>query len=153
MVFCSVNGCSSKTAIGVSLHSFPKDHDRLQKWISFCNNKPLWKPKTGNRLCSVHFDNESWEPRTDIKRLKFDASPSIKSSSKSFVFDLKELDSKEATSKGAMYPFPESQKVLFERPASSNLSFPAEATIATFSKIQNMNSMLNISKDTNIPGI
>lgn len=156
MVLCSVKGCSSKSYPELSFHSFPKEYDRLQKWIHFCKNRPLWKPKIGNRLCSVHFDNESWEPRTDIKRLKCNAIPSIKSNNQPSIYNLKEVnltDSMKIISKGSVDQiFPASQKILFERPLHSNLSFPAEATIDTFSNIQNKESMLNISRDANIAG-
>lgn len=145
MVCCSVIGCSSKAGTTkASFHSFPKDPVRLQEWICFCQQKNAWKPKMGSRMCSLHFDDKSWEPRSDLKRLKFDAVPSIKSNEEKLVFTLKE-DSKISPNTN----FPSNQKIMFSTSVGTNLSLPGETSIASFSKIQNM---LNSSTTDNIAG-
>ena len=59
--FCAVSFCTSKSGSGVSLHTFPRDEPRRQKWIEFvraCGRQEYqdWSPVQNSRVCWLHFE-------------------------------------------------------------------------------------------------
>uniref|UniRef100_A0A224YVD2 Protein containing THAP domain n=1 Tax=Rhipicephalus zambeziensis TaxID=60191 RepID=A0A224YVD2_9ACAR len=59
--FCAVSFCTSKSGSGVSLHTFPRDEPRRQKWIEFvcaCGRQEYqdWSPVQNSRVCGLHFE-------------------------------------------------------------------------------------------------
>ena len=46
----------------VSLHNFPSEPDRRNKWTKFVRrHRPGWNPSKQSHLCSVHFEESCFE--------------------------------------------------------------------------------------------
>ncbi|XP_075739974.1 uncharacterized protein LOC119173936 [Rhipicephalus microplus] len=73
---CAVFTCPSKSGSGVSLHAFPREGPRRQKWIEFVRacGRVNWDPVQNSRICGLHFEAQCFMPTTldlaDIGRLK-----------------------------------------------------------------------------------
>lgn len=73
---CAVFTCPSKSGSGVSLHAFPRDGPRRQKWIEFVRacGRVNWDPVQNSRICGLHFEAQCFMPTTldlaDMGRLK-----------------------------------------------------------------------------------
>lgn len=80
MVNCAVKGCGSKSQSksGVSFYRFPARESLFKAWVEFCERVNPWTPSKHSRICSIHFDCDSYEDRLDIKKLKVSAVPSGK---------------------------------------------------------------------------
>ncbi|XP_018398951.1 PREDICTED: THAP domain-containing protein 2-like [Cyphomyrmex costatus] len=76
MVWCSVPFCNNSSEKGYSMKVLPKDPERRAKWIHEINRKH-WVPTNNCYVCEVHFAPEMWECRTDKKKLKPNAIPTI----------------------------------------------------------------------------
>ncbi|XP_037527624.1 THAP domain-containing protein 10-like isoform X1 [Rhipicephalus sanguineus] len=63
--FCAVPFCPSKTGSGVSLHSFPRDEPRRQRWIEFVRSygRQDWSPVPNSRVCGLHFQAYWFSPK------------------------------------------------------------------------------------------
>lgn len=58
-IHCCVDFCTSYSSSGVSIHRFPVDGARRQKWIEFvrgAGGRSEWTPRTSSRICSLHFE-------------------------------------------------------------------------------------------------
>ncbi|XP_018373588.1 PREDICTED: uncharacterized protein LOC108767943 [Trachymyrmex cornetzi] len=76
MVWCSVPFCNNSSEKGYSMKILPKDPERRAKWIHKINREH-WEPTNNCHVCEVHFAPEMWEHRTDKKKLKPNAIPTI----------------------------------------------------------------------------
>ncbi|XP_075720195.1 uncharacterized protein LOC142760597 [Rhinoderma darwinii] len=93
MPSCVVKGCtraSRRTESGIILHVFPKDKDRIRKWLlatgqefenleEFVNKIFDAKKNDTYRLCSKHFGpyDYRYKPKTGKKKLSENAVPSL----------------------------------------------------------------------------
>lgn len=61
MVYCAAFGCNNEAqkGNGISFFTFPKDIHLKKAWTHYCRR---WDfvPKSGHRLCSVHFSNNCY---------------------------------------------------------------------------------------------
>lgn len=103
---CAVLNCKNSSLAGFKMCHFPKDQERLNKWVEFVG-RYQWTPSKFSAICEVsiliknkytyifkscfknifflmilgnqiHFSQESWEPRIDgFKKLKGNAVPTI----------------------------------------------------------------------------
>ncbi|XP_055620640.1 uncharacterized protein LOC129764968 [Toxorhynchites rutilus septentrionalis] len=56
--YCAVKGCGNKVRItknnpDIVYHTFPRDGDRLHKWILFCGQSKDWKPQKNQATADV----------------------------------------------------------------------------------------------------
>ncbi|KAL4716348.1 hypothetical protein ACJJTC_006710 [Scirpophaga incertulas] len=71
---CSILGCKSRSErkiSGITFHSFPSDPEIRIKWID-ATGRENWQPKHSSKLCSIHFDPDTFinmEKLTHLKRL------------------------------------------------------------------------------------
>lgn len=77
-MYCSVYGCNSdsKKNLNKELHffSFPglsssETRNRRKIWIEFCKRK-AFKPTANTKICSLHFDDDAYDPAHSPKFLK-----------------------------------------------------------------------------------
>lgn len=75
---CIVKGCIAYKNVNPSssMHFFPKETLIRSKWIQFCE-KPFKSILRYHRICSNHFELNCFEPRTDIRKLKWKATPTL----------------------------------------------------------------------------
>lgn len=79
MPTCSVTGCLDRheKKSGYSFYSFPtKNNLVLEKWILYCK-KGDWIPKKSSKICGRHFEEDCFQDRPDIRRLKDGVIPSV----------------------------------------------------------------------------
>ncbi|XP_050680111.1 THAP domain-containing protein 7 isoform X2 [Leptidea sinapis] len=75
--------CSSRTTKGgvkdpeLSFHTFPKRPDIRNAWIKAIRREEGWEPNKYSRVCSKHFQQSCFLSGLKIKKLKFDAIPTI----------------------------------------------------------------------------
>lgn len=84
---CVAAACSNTHRDGVSLFKFPKDPFLREKWAKQVQRtRAKWNPTENSVLCSKHFEEDCFEPGTDIaaqfgikltRKLKPEAVPSI----------------------------------------------------------------------------
>lgn len=80
MPTCSVIGCLNRheKKSGFSFYSFPfKQALVLKKWIRFCNRGETWLAKKSHTVCGRHFEEQYFQDRPDIRRLKDGAIPTL----------------------------------------------------------------------------
>lgn len=80
MPTCSVTGCLDRheKKSGFSFYSFPsKNKIILEKWIIYCQKEDSWIPKKSSKICGRHFEENCFQDRPDIRRLKEDVFPSV----------------------------------------------------------------------------
>ncbi len=76
---------NSQHTEGISVHRFPKDKDRLNKWTTFVRrHRPKFVPQKYSVLCSMHFDETAFTVNAEIaqslnmrRKLRNDAVPTI----------------------------------------------------------------------------
>ncbi|XP_039312594.1 uncharacterized protein LOC105194131 isoform X9 [Solenopsis invicta] len=80
---CAAPFCNNSAAKGYVTKIFPRNIERRALWIKnvsercWGNGVKNWTPATNSHLCEVHFPPEMWEPRTDVRKLKSSAYPTI----------------------------------------------------------------------------
>ncbi|KAH7982265.1 hypothetical protein HPB52_003554 [Rhipicephalus sanguineus] len=64
--FCAIFTYPSKRGSGESMHRFPCDEPRRQKWIDFVRACGLqdWSPVQNSRVCGLHFEAHCYMPKT-----------------------------------------------------------------------------------------
>ncbi|XP_061662263.1 zinc finger protein 771-like isoform X3 [Syngnathoides biaculeatus] len=69
MPACCIAGfCSNTREDGFTLHMFPKDPIRRQKWIAQVQRtRALWVPNDRSVLCSAHFEESCFDSRPALK--------------------------------------------------------------------------------------
>lgn len=80
MPTCSVTGCLNRheKKSGFSFYSFPSNNNLiLDKWILYCNKGESWIPKKSSKICGRHFEENCFQDRPDIRRLKDGMIPSV----------------------------------------------------------------------------
>lgn len=72
LYYCAVKGCGNTVLItkcnpDIGYHSFPKDEERLSKWIDFCGQTKNWKPQKNQGVCSCHFQQSDYDKRYQMR--------------------------------------------------------------------------------------
>ncbi|XP_034016307.1 THAP domain-containing protein 2-like [Thalassophryne amazonica] len=62
---------------GLSFHRFPNDKDRAARWTYLMRRNKEWKPKSFDRVCSVHFKHEDFDLTGQTVRLRDGVEPSV----------------------------------------------------------------------------
>ena len=59
---CAVFGCHSvyEKGVKITFHTFPKDEDTRQKWITACRRGDFINP-TAAHMCNRHFEDNAYE--------------------------------------------------------------------------------------------
>ena len=66
---CVAAACSNTHRDGVSLFRFPRDPCVREKWTKQVQRtRAQWKPTKNSVLCNQHFEEDCFEPGTDIAR-------------------------------------------------------------------------------------
>ncbi|XP_043931773.1 THAP domain-containing protein 2-like [Protopterus annectens] len=86
-VSCAAYGCNSRNTLesrqqGVTFHRFPlSNKPLLQEWRLAMkrskHNGELWMPSPYQRICSLHFEKQSFDETGQTRRLRSNAVPSI----------------------------------------------------------------------------
>ncbi|KAL4720758.1 hypothetical protein ACJJTC_004998 [Scirpophaga incertulas] len=68
----SILGCKSRSErkiSGITFHSFPSDPEIRIKWID-ATGRENWQPKHSSKLCSIHFDPDTFINMEKLTHLK-----------------------------------------------------------------------------------
>ncbi|XP_050543844.1 52 kDa repressor of the inhibitor of the protein kinase-like isoform X4 [Daktulosphaira vitifoliae] len=78
---CSVQFCENKACFrNKSFFSYPRELERLKKWMKYCNTTHLFDRliKTNSfKVCADHFENKMFLNVTTRNRLVYDAVPTV----------------------------------------------------------------------------
>ncbi|XP_055641591.1 zinc finger protein 479-like isoform X2 [Toxorhynchites rutilus septentrionalis] len=71
--YCAVKGCGNNMFItkgnpDIAYHTFPRNPDRLRRWIVFCGHSETWKPQKNQGICTRHFDRSCYDELYEKRR-------------------------------------------------------------------------------------
>jgi hypothetical protein len=81
VVTCCVNGCPNSKASSrkiyrhVTYHRFPVDTNRRRRWIEALAKGKKYVPRSGDRVCSLHFSMLDVTSKHGVKKLRRTATP------------------------------------------------------------------------------
>lgn len=69
VLFCKNNYYGTKknsSTDRIKFHRFPIDETLRNKWIEFCGRPSIWYPPRGSHVCSAHFRDEDYQPKSQF---------------------------------------------------------------------------------------